>query len=138
MLFYSYIEVVDGESETLVKKGIELFGDFSKEEKAYMAYANLFSEKAASFIPEGLEIKSADYFMGMLTIEVNECIQNYGGSYYEKRFIYQLMKTAESIGAKSLTVKANGKTVQLPEGSLIFRRKVLELELPEGVNQAAL
>lgn len=120
----------DGEKEVWVEEELNL-GDVDTEyEKAYVVISNLFSVEGTSFIPKDIKILDTYLLEDCIVLNVSKDINNYGGTYYEKRLIAQIVKNILGIeGVNKVTLLIDGEDVSLNEG--IFIREVDEIDFFE-------
>ncbi len=117
---YFYIVVIDESVEEWRSQGISFFGKFEVEEYAYILFDNLFSEKQASFVPDGVAVLGAEFVDGHLVLNVSEEINNHGGAYYEERLVSYILKTAFAINeVESFSLMIDGELGVLSEGLIL-------------------
>ncbi|MCL2236547.1 MAG: hypothetical protein FWB98_08945 [Defluviitaleaceae bacterium] len=88
---------------------------------AWVIFTQIFSS-GMDFVPQNVEILSIWIDDGVLTLNLSEDVMNYGGTYFEYRFINILFESAAKLRyPRYLTILVEGRATYLPEGVKIFR-----------------
>ena len=126
--YFSYDENL--RKEFLLKDEFEFYGRFTKEEKAYVLFSNLFSNtEKYSFVPSNVKILNIFTLDNCLYLNVSRDIKSYGGgNSYEVRLRAQIVKTAVALPEiDKVTLLIEGISKHLPEGGLIFGEDRVEI-----------
>ncbi len=100
---------------------IKILGNFTPNERAYLIFCNLFLPEN-EFVPEGTRLLSTMIICDTLYVNVSSEIKNYGGIYYEKHLMAQIVRTGLEInGVDKVTLLIDGEISLLNEGSLLYK-----------------
>lgn len=91
--------------------------------QAWVIFSEIFNNNF-DFVPSDVCMLWAHYckLQKLLTINVSDSIMNYGGTYFEYRFVNLLIKNALNInGVQYFTLLIEGESKHLPEGVKIYR-----------------
>jgi len=79
---------------------------------------NVADEKMYSEIPDGTELLGCSVKSGILTLDFNDSVLNYGGSAKEQGILSQVLYSMKQVeGVDRVRILVDGKTVELPEGT---------------------
>jgi hypothetical protein len=110
--------------------------NLSSADKAFIIFDNLFSNRQTAYIPNGIEIIYVMFDSPQellqptdknrhLILNLSEESLIYGGSYYEEKFIEQIIKTARKIPDVShITILINNRKQPLIEGREVFMLEI--------------
>ena len=99
---------------------IEVNDNLSFEEQITYAINYFFSSPNNQYIPSNVSVLSVVVNDDELILNVTEDIQNYGGTFYEKALVEQLLETTLSIeGINKVTLLIEGESKPLTEGTEI-------------------
>jgi len=88
---------------------------------AWIMFLHLFNS-GQDFVPENVEILSIWLEDGVLTLNLSAEVMEYGGTYFEYRFVNLILETAATLPYPNyLTVLVEGVAQHLPEGVKVFR-----------------
>jgi len=88
---------------------------------AWIVFSYLFSS-GQDFVPQNVEILAIWLEDGVLTLNLSAEVMDYGGTYFEYRFVNLLLETATILPYPDyLTVLIEGVAQHLPEGVKVFR-----------------
>ncbi|MBR1736889.1 MAG: GerMN domain-containing protein [Firmicutes bacterium] len=94
----------------------------SDEKKAEILFKTLFNDphNVINYIPKDTKLLGISLNNDELIINASAEIKNYGGSFYERKLVRQILYTAfELDSVNHVTLLIEGKTDYLPQGSLI-------------------
>lgn len=90
------------------------------EERAFILFQAFFEGEHVGFVPDGVRLLNVQSKNGVLYVDVSREILAYGGSYYERCLISQIVRTALDMdGVDSVTLLIEGEVCALAEGSFI-------------------
>lgn len=121
--FYVYSAEADGEFE-IYPRNIAFEGSFSELEKLQFLLEGLlnYDGNMLKYISNGTEIRWIMIKNGDAAVSFSSDIKNYGGCYYERALIYQVLKTVFEVSSiETFTLYIDDKIDYLSEGSLIYK-----------------
>jgi hypothetical protein len=105
---------------------IELYGELTHEQKAFIIYSNMFEE--ISFLPHDVKLLDVNINDTLLILNVSREIKNYGGNAAEHALVKMLQRNAWQIyGVGMLTLLIDSRLDCLPEGTMLRERCILHL-----------
>ena len=81
------------------------------------AFADLFL--TSEFVPAGVRVLNTLNAGDRLILNLSQEALNYGGTYFEYRFIQELLNIAGGLGFERLVLLIEGRPAKLPEGTIL-------------------
>jgi hypothetical protein len=95
--------------------------DFPVQYRAWVVFSEVF--RNGEFVPPHVRILDVEFKpkYGILILDLSQEVLDYGGTYFEYRFINLLLKNAAALpDVRYFTVLIEGQSRHLPEGSKIY------------------